>query len=241
MSERIIPADRSIMAAADVEPIKFRGLVRRVGHVAGLSSWKIGFEVGLGLSLPIATSIVKEENPDAVVVYDHQKAGNDIYKTGMNFARAMKHGGVDAAILFPFTGRIVQEVWTKELQNVGIGVIVGSEMTHEGFRYSEGGRIADDRLMDIFEQAVGEGVTNFVVPGNKPEKVKEYRKFFQKELGKGNFSLYSPGFIDQGGDITAAGKAAGKSLHAIIGTGIYEAPDPHAAAIQYAQQIQEAA
>lgn len=237
MSERIIAAERSVMVAADVEPERFEPLIRSVGRVAGLSSWKIGFEVGLGLGLPAAVYTVKNANPEAVVVYDHQKGGNDIPKTGMNFARAMTRARVDAAILFPFTGWTVEDRWVKELQDAHVGVIVGAEMTHDGFLYSEGGRIADDRLEDMFEQAIELGVTNFVVPGNKPSSIGKYRKLFRDELGDGNYDLYSPGFVDQGGNISEAAAMAGRRWHAILGSAIYEAESPRQATAGYARQV----
>jgi len=237
MTEKIIPLERSIMLAADVQPERSRILAHQIANVAGLSSVKVGFELGLGLGLAKAVQIFKEADPNLVVVYDHQKAGNDIPDTAANFARTMKRGQIDAAILFPFTGRRVEEHWIKELQDTHIGVIIGSEMTHNGFLYSEGGRIADDRLTDMYEQAVELGVRDFVVPGNKPDKILEYRKFFQDEAGEGNFTLYAPGFVTQGGEISEAGKIAGSSWHAIVGRGIFEAADVRLAAIEHAQQI----
>lgn len=235
MSERIIPADRSIIVGADVTPEEYYDLVAPMKDVEVVSAVKIGFEVAYG-GLQYAVEVAKDKG--LVAIMDHQKAGNDIDKTGKNFARAMKRSHVDAAILFPFTGKPVQSRWTKELQDADIGVLVGSEMTHPGFRQSEGGRIADDRLMDIFEQAIEEGVTDFVVPGNKPARVAEYRAFFERELGEGNFSLYAPGFIDQGGNISEAGEAAGSNWHAIVATAIIEAEDRAAVAEELGRQIQ---
>ncbi len=237
MSERIIPADRSVIVAADVEPEKFEGLVRDVGKVEGLSGYKIGFEVGYGLTIAKAVATVKEANPDSVAIFDHQKAGNDIPDTGMNFGRTMKRGGVDAAILFPFTGPATQERWTKELQDQGIGVLTGSEMTHPKIRRSEGGYIADDAFAEMFELAVALGVRDFVVPGNKPDKVADYRGFFEERLGSENFTLYAPGFVAQGGEISEAGIAAGYNWHAIVGRGIIAASNVHIAAVEHTQQI----
>jgi orotidine-5'-phosphate decarboxylase len=227
---RIIEADRSIVVGADVHGDDFPGLVDQTGDIEGVSSYKLGFQVGYSrLSLPAAVDYV-HQNTDKKVIFDHQKAGNDIDKTGENFAKVMDDAAVDAAILFPFTGPEVEDRWIKELQEREIDVIVGSEMTHSGFLYSEGGRIADNRLLDIFDQAIDLGVRDFVVPGNKPGKVEEYRNYFQKELGLGQFALYAPGFIAQGGRISETGKVAGKSFHAIVASGIVKDDDPRAAA-----------
>jgi orotidine-5'-phosphate decarboxylase len=246
MSERIIHADRSIIIGADVQPEEFEDLIVPMRWVEAVSAVKIGFEVAWGGLQEVVYRLKSvrdglDTNQELVAIYDHQKAGNDIDKTGKNFARGLARAEIDAAILFPFTGREVQRRWTAELQDKNIGVLVGSEMTHPGFRQSEGGRIADDQLMDIFEQAVEEKVTDFVVPGNKPKKVAEYRAFFEQELGAGNFSLYAPGFIDQGGNISEAGKVAGNNWHAIVATAIIEAEDRAAAATELGRQIIEEA
>jgi orotidine-5'-phosphate decarboxylase len=230
VSERIIEADRSIVVGADVSGYDFPDLVEKTGDIEGISSYKLGFQVGYSkFGLPSAVNYV-HQNTDKKVIFDHQKAGNDIDKTGANFAQVMNEAGVDAAILFPFTGPKVEDRWIKELQEREIGVIVGSEMTHDGFLYSEGGRIADDRLMDIFDQAIQLGVRDFVVPGNKPEKVEEYKRHFDTYAGIGNFALYAPGFIAQGGDISETGEVAGDRFHAIVASGIVKAEDPRVAA-----------
>lgn len=237
MPERLIEYERSIIISPDVEPHKFEGLVRAVGQVAGLSAYKIGFEVALGLGLSRATNAVRDNNDGVKVIYDHQKAGNDIPDTGKNFARTMSLGDVDAAILFPFTGPAVEESWIRELQQAGITVIVGAEMTHKQISESDGGYIADDAFTRMFDQAVNLGVTDFVVPGNKPDKIGLYRRLFEWELGEGNFDLYSPGLVTQGGTISEGGQAAGERWHAIMGRAIYEAEDPRQATILATQQI----
>jgi orotidine-5'-phosphate decarboxylase len=65
------------------------------------------------------------------------------------------------------------------------------------------------------------GVTNFVVPGTKLDWVQRIRGWIVEEIGEGNFSLFAPGFITQGGDISECGKVAGDSWHAIVGSAIY--------------------
>ncbi len=233
-TERIITAERSIIVAADVEPDAFGGLVSSLGGI-GLGGVKIGFEIGLGMGLQAASEIVRQEDPTLRIIYDHQKAGNDIPDTGKNFARAMKRGGVDAAILFPFTGDDVEERWIHELQEEEIGVIVGSEMTHVGIT----DRIKKGAFEEIFMQAMKYGVRDFVVPGNKPERVAHWKAFFDEQIGEGHYDLFAPGFVTQGGDISAAGEQAGRNFHPIVGRGIYEAEDITAAAQKYARQLND--
>jgi orotidine-5'-phosphate decarboxylase len=237
MSEQIITADRSIVIGADLPGENFPDLVDQTGEVEGVSAYKLGFQVGYSrLSLPAAVDYV-HKNTDKKVIFDHQKAATDIDKTGANYAQTMAEAGVDAAILFPLTGPQVEERWVKELQDRNIGVIVGSEMTHPQFLHSEGGRIADDQLLAIFEQAIELGVTDFVVPGNKPEKVEHYRSYFDQALGIGKFALYAPGFISQGGDISATGEVAGPRFHAIVASAIVGAEDRREAAEEMAKVL----
>ena len=243
VSERIIPADRSVIIAADVEPKFFLHLVEQTTGIREVGAYKIGFEVGLGMGLSRAIDLVRRCNDlheaDTKVIYDHQKAGTDIPDTAENFARTMAASDVDAAILFPFAGPDTEERWIDELQKAEIGVIVGAEMTHPNIS-GEFGYVRDDAFERMFSQAVELGVTDFVVPGNKPDRVTHYREFFESALGEGNFSLYAPGFVAQGGEVSEAGKAAGRNWHAIIGRGITQAADVRVAAIEHTRQVRTA-
>lgn len=247
MSERIIEADRSIVIAADVPPDVFEAQVRKLvgsSPVEGVGGIKVGFQVGLGLGLRRAVELIKSgvdypvyrPGKNVATIYDHQKAGTDIPDTGKNFAKAMRDADVEAAILFPFSGPDTEESYIRELQEIGVGVIVGAEMTHPNIA-GEKGYVRDDAFQRMFFQAIGLGVRNFVVPGNKPERVAYYRNFFDKEIGEGDFDLFAPGFVAQGGEITEAGKAAGKRWHAIVGRGITQAANVGEAAREHVQQI----
>jgi orotidine-5'-phosphate decarboxylase len=234
---RIIEAAHSVVLSPDVEPEVYPGLMDQLQGVNGLGGVKLGFELGLGLSLPTAVSMTRDALPGVKVVYDHQKAGNDIDATAVNFARTMERGGVDAAILFPFTGPVVQERWTRELQDRGIEVISGAEMTHPKQAEEDGGYIPRSAFLRMFEKAIELRVTNFVVPGNKPESVERYRKFFDSMLGAGNYDLWGPGFLTQGGDVSQTGAVAGERFHGIFGSGIYKAENPRSVAVELGQKM----
>lgn len=247
MSERIIEADRSIVVAADVSGYDFFNLTKKLigtSPVEGMGGIKIGFQVGLGIGLPGAVEMIKsgggythfKPGRNLAAIYDHQKAGTDIPDTGKNFARTMKEARVDAAILFPFSGPDVEESYISELQEQEVGVIVGAEMTHPGITGKES-YVKPDAFEKMFYKAIALGVRNFVVPGNKPERVRHWREYFEREIGEGKFDLFAPGFVAQGGEITEAGKAAGKNWHAIVGRGITQAADVRLAAEEHVQQI----
>ena len=212
--------EKGVVWAADVEPEKFAPIMEEIGRVDGLLGVKIGFEVGLGLGLAEASHIVRA-NSNAKVQYDHQKAANDIPDTSVNFVRTMVHGKVDSAILFPFTGPDTQVAWTRGLQAEGINVFTGAEMTHKKFRKSEGGSIPESSLKKIIDLALELDVDNFIVPGNRAVSTAKWRKRIEAVRGAGNYALASPGLIDQGGNVSEAGRAAGQLWQPIIGRGIH--------------------
>lgn len=235
-SELLIPRQKSVIVAADVEAEKFPELVKGTCFVEGIGGYKVGFELGLEKGLPWVVGTVREQT-DLPIIYDHQKAGNDIPETGLNFARVCKKSGIDAIILFPFTSPTTELRWIKEAQDAELTILVGGHMTHEKFLHREGGFIADDAPERIYSLAAENGVKNFVVPGNKVEFVEKYRAMLNKILGPNNFALYAPGFITQKGEISEFAKVAGDRWHAIVGSAIYKAVNIKAAAEQVTSQI----
>lgn len=222
MPEKIIRLKRSVIVAADVPTISdLQDLTVAMNGVPGISGFKIGLTLAMNGLRTVTSTIKCLLGPHFPVIYDHQKAGNDIPAMGNPFARALASAGVDAAILFPFAGPVTQEAWTKACFDAGLHVIVGGVMTHEKFLVSEGGYIADEAVEQIYRTACRMGVTNFVVPGTKIEWVKKIRSWLVEELGEGNFILFAPGFVKQKGIISECGEAAGDEWHAIVGSGIY--------------------
>ena len=218
---KIIKADRSIIPSCDVPDLqKLDRLVRETCSVKGIGAYKIGLELCLKFGIPQVVKTIRKHT-GLPIIYDHQKAANDIPELGEKFAEAVK--GVDAIILFPFTGPETEIAWIKACKKAKLGIIVGGEMTHKGFSEEEGGFISSKESLKIYEIAAREGIKDFVVPGNKPEKIRLYRAFLEARGIKPIF--YSPGLIAQGGNITESAKAAGESWHAIVGRALYGAKD----------------
>lgn len=238
---RIIKADRSVVVAADVsgqwEVLK---LAKAINGVKGIGGIKLGMtQIKSGVNKAV-NHIREVLGSNISIIYDHQKAGNDIPPIGSSFARELRFAGVDAAILFPFAGPATQEAWTKALQDEGLGVLTGGVMTHEKFLVSEGGYIDDGAVLKIYELAVNLDVTNFIVPGTKLDWVKRIRVFLDECIGTGKYDLFAPGFIIQGGIISECGRAAGPRFHAIVGSAIYEKKtreEIHAAACEMTKQV----
>jgi|TARA_B100002003_G_scaffold172648_1_gene160598 orotidine-5'-phosphate decarboxylase len=214
----IIKLKKSIIPSCDVPTIaKLNNLVRQTCSVKGIGAYKIGFELVLrfGISKVVKTIRAYTKLP---IIYDHQKAATDIPEMGEKFAKAVK--GVDAVILFPLMGPETEIAWTKACKKEKLSVIVGGEMTHKSFLSEDNGFINDAAPLRIYELAAKLGIKDFVVPGNKPEKIKMYKAFLEARGLKP--ILYSPGLITQGGKLTESAKAAGENWHAIIGRALYD-------------------
>lgn len=221
----LIPLQKSVIVACDVVPALLPTLVDATMDVQGIGGYKVGFRLMAIDGLAHVANVIKNRT-DKPVIFDGQKFGNDIPDLGPKFAHDLAICGVDAVIIFPFTGPETQRVWTEACLKEGLTVIVGGEMTHKGFLASDGGYIRNDAPAEIYTAAVQMGIRDFVVPGNKPEKVLRYRQLIQGMLSASSnkyFHLYAPGFIKQGGIITETGKVAGDYWHGIVGTAIYDA------------------
>jgi len=215
---KTIKLERSIIPSCDVSNLeKLNELVKETCNVEGIGAYKIGFELALKFGIPSVVEVIRKHTT-LPIIYDHQKAGTDIPEMGDKFMESVE--GVDAIILFPVMGPITEKAWIKAAKEAKLNVIIGGEMTHPGFSEKEGGFISEEESLKIYEIAATEGVTEFVVPGNKPEQIKKYRKFIESKGIKPIF--YSPGLITQGGDITESAKVAGR-WHAIVGRALYNA------------------
>jgi len=238
---KIVPSKRSVIVAADVIGTSaFDSLIEGVAGVPGIGGIKIGFTMGLQNLANVVRVVRQKMGAHFPIIYDHQKAGNDIPEMSASFVALLQNSSVDAAILFPFAGPATQEAWTRACFDSGVQVITGGIMTHPKFLVSEGGYIADEAVDRIYRFACQLGVSHFVVPGNKVDWVRQIRATLVEELGEGNFVLYAPGFITQKGDISECGQAAGDEWHAIVGSAIYKQTSKEArrqAAIAVTSQI----
>ena len=231
---KIIQRERSIIPACDVPLDLYERIVRDTADVDGVGAYKVGFELGLGYGLPRVVELTRKYNGKPII-YDHQKAGTDIPDTGKNFARTMKNAGVDAVIFFPQSGPETEKAWIEAAFEQDLGVIIGGLMTHPRYVRSEGGYLADEATMEMYLNAAELGVSDFVVPGNRPDDIRRIRETLEQRGVSPTF--YAPGFVAQGGSISDATKVAGNSWHAIVGRGIYKAQDIRKAALEHTSQL----
>jgi orotidine-5'-phosphate decarboxylase len=233
--EPTIKIPKSIVPSCDFDNLKeFEILVKETKDVFGIGAYKIGFELALSYGLDKVVKACRKHT-DKPIIYDHQKAGTDIPFTGEKFAKVCAKAKVDSVILFPQAGPETEKEWIKSAFNQGLKVIVGGEMTHKAYLSSEGGFLKDTAPEEIYKLAIENRVLEFVVPGNKPDKILHYKKFLESFGIKP--ILYSPGLVAQGGSITDSGKAAGNNWHAIVGRGLYEAQDIKKAAMEMCAKL----
>ncbi len=222
-----------ILPALDMDSLDdMRRVVERTSRVEGVIGFKVGLTATLKLGLEGA---VKHLRPvtDLPLIYDHQKAGPDVPDMAAKFAATCRAAGVDGLILFPVAGpRAVREFVGNALKNQLVP-LVGGDLPLPDYNVAGGGFIADDALDRIFALALEIGATNFIVPANKPEKVKHHADALKAKLKRP--SLFLPGIGALGGSIEATfSQAKGCNLYAVVGRAIYGAPDPVEAAKQLA-------
>jgi len=235
LEQKIIGRDRSVIPACDVETLEqLEELVKQTAHVAGIGGYKIGLSLALRFGLPQVVETIRNYT-DKPIIHDNQKAGTDIPEMGKEYAKLCKGAGVDTVIFFPQAGPETERAWIYHALDNGLKVIVGGRMTHPAYAVSEGGFITDEGALEMYRIAAKAGINNFVVPGNKPEVIKQVRDVVEAENIDPIF--YAPGFIAQGGKIEAAAKIAGDRFHGIVGRGIYQAKDMHAAAVEHTSQL----
>ena len=235
LEQKIIGSDRSVIPACDVETLEqFERLVQQTENIEGIGAYKLGFELGLGYGLSKVVETARKHT-NKPLIYDHQKAGTDIPDTGKNFAKVVKVAGVDTVIFFPQAGPETERAWIYHALDQGLKVIVGGRMTHPAYAVSEGGFITDEGALDMYRIAARAGINDYVVPGNKPDTIKQIREIVEAEGSTPIF--YTPGFITQGGSISDAAKVAGSRFHGIVGRGIYSVADMKQAAIEHTSQL----
>lgn len=214
--------DGCVIPALDMASIDdMERLVKAVDKENGIYGYKVGFVLGLTYGLPLVVETIRRHSRKPVI-YDHQKAATDIPDTGRHFAEVMTSAGVDEVILFPQAGPATLKAWTEALHQHGRKVIVGAAMTHPQYLTSEGGYLADERILSAYETAAHNGVRAFVLPLTKPAVIAQVLARL-RDVPETEF--YSPGFGAQGGDPLAF---AGQNFRVIVGRSLVAATDPAA-------------
>lgn len=254
---KIILIDRSIVPACDVTKEKYIEILEATSGIEKVGGYKIGPVL---TGRPGYDEIVKitRHHTSKPLIFDAQKWGTDIPDTAEKILTPLKESGIDTVILFPQSGPAAAYQWIKDSQDLDLNVIVGGEMTHPRYLstdLSEGKKVNYTEIFkelgitraipgfmreyapeDIYEIAARMGVTNFVVPGNKPDKITHYKSLIER-CGISEPIFWSPGLVEQSGKVSEGAKAAGKRFHGIVGRGIYASKDMKQAAIALSKEL----
>ena len=231
----LIKSERSIIPACDVNIDLYETIIKYTSDIPEVSAYKIGFELALVHGLPKIINLTRRYT-DKLIIYDHQKGCTDTPYKGEKFVKTLVEAGIDAAIFFPLTGPETELAWIKAAFKFNLPIIIGGDMSHYKYRKSEGGYIDDMSVAEIYSIAAKMGITDFVVPGNKPDRIKEIKNIIESNAIKPNF--YAPGFGGkQGGSILNALKSTDNKLHAIIGEEIYTAKSIRAKVLDLVNQL----
>ncbi|HJW97155.1 MAG TPA: phosphoribosyltransferase family protein [archaeon] len=218
-----MPIDRGIWPACDFTDLElYKNLLEVTADLDKVSGVKVSSLLAKEHSLGKIVEVTKKIAPNKKIINDHQKAGSDIaemvYKQVQQDARL----GCDATIIFPVQGGT--EALLAGIHSGyehGINVIVGSHMTHHGFLREDGGCATLEDCERFYKIAGSKGIRNFVMPGTFPEYIRHYREMLAN-MEVAPICIDSPGLVQQGGNISEGGMAAGKYYNGIVGRYIYE-------------------
>ena len=144
-------------------------------------------------------SLVREHSPNAQIIFDHQKAGNDLVAMTFPFLSSIYLSNIRDVIIFPFTGEQIAMEWVSAAKKLSLNPIFGCYLTDPGFEPM----VDEDRLFHMFDQARRNGVTQFVVPATEESFTHGLLTYFCNfDVNPDHpFRYYMPGIGAQGGSL----------------------------------------
>lgn len=182
---------------------------------------KIGYPLTLAEGL--STIGFFKDNFDYKVICDYKVA--DIPATNEKIANQTFDAGADAIICHGFVGSDSVDACKTSAEDHGGEVFLLTEMSHPGAI-----KFLQPNADEIARMGVEMGITNYVAPSTRPERLSEIRDIVGKEA-----FMISPGVGTQGGDPRETLKY---SNALIIGRSIYNAEDPQKATKDIVDSIQ---
>ncbi len=198
----------NIILAMDVTNInKAMELMDKVSDY--LDTVKIGYPLVLAEGLESVLKIKKEY--DCKVICDFKVA--DIPATNQKIADVTFQAGADAIIVHGFVGLDSVKSCLESAEKVGKDIFLLTEMSHPGAT-----NFIQPVSMNIASMGVEIGITHYVGPSTRLERLKMIREI----VGKDSF-IISPGVGVQGGDPRETLQFANAI---IVGRSIYLSDDP---------------
>ena len=232
-------ARRGILVALDAESIdSCKRVVEKTQSVSGVVGYKLGLTSVLRIGLFETVRQFKEVT-NLPLIYDHQKAGPDVFDMAGKFASLCALAKVDGLILFPIAGPRSVDSFVGETLKRELLPIVGGDLPFPDYNASGGGYVIDQALERIIDRSIGLGVTCFVVPGHTPEKL---RSLGPRVLSKVSDPVFiTPGIGPLGGRIEDLVRIVPQaSVIGVVGRAVYDAEDPRKAAEELCDAAQNA-
>lgn len=174
-----------------------------------LDTIKIGYPLTLALGPQIIKSI--KEDYDVNIIADFKVA--DIDATNEKIVNTTLNWGADAIIVHGFTGEDSVLACKKAADNLDKEIFLLTEMSHPG-----ADKFLKPASLDIAKMGVELGITNYVAPATKIDRLKKIREIVGKES-----TIISPGVGFQGGNAKDTLRYADG---AIVGRSIYASENP---------------
>lgn len=227
-----------IIVALDADTVDAcKKTIDLTARVEGVVGYKLGMTMALSLGLKESVKQLRSHT-DLPLLYDHQKAGPDVFDMAAKFAALAADAKVDGLILFPVAGPRAVEGFVGESLKRGILPLVGGDLPFPDYNVSGGGYVADDALERIIDKAIEVGADTFIVPGNNTRKL----EYHASRLKSRKPTFVVPGIGPLGGKLGELVPAAqGCSLYGVVGRAVYGAPDQTAAARALVEEAMAAA
>ncbi|MFH0816239.1 MAG: orotidine-5'-phosphate decarboxylase [Methanobacteriota archaeon] len=201
-------ADRKVILALDeTDPAKAKAVAKAVAPF--VAAIKVNYPLVLSAGMGIITELAK----DSYVLCDFKVA--DIPNTNRLIVEQAVKAGASGVICHAFAGDDSVKACVDAAQ--GKDIFVVTEMSHPG-----GKRFTQPLADELAKIAVEAGAAGVIAPATRPERIAHVRKLV------GNLKILSPGVGAQGGSARDALRAGAD--YVIVGRGIYQSPDPAAAA-----------
>jgi len=228
---------KGLYVSLDVPEGNIRPLIANTSNIQGVSGYYLGAATALEMSLPLLVdniNVAHSARKAPILIYDHQAAGVDVARNAKRLMHSIQTAGVHKVVVYPSSNPEIATAWIKEGQDHQLDVIVGKELTQEA-------PPTDSTYDEAFRLAASLGIREFMLPGNKPDRIAHYRTVIEEVLNEKSYTIYSSGFGDQGGTVEGFAQVAGQrnGWQLVVGSDIFKSGDPRQRAEEYVAAIQK--
>ncbi len=225
--------EKKLFVALDVPESGLRSLIVNTTS-AGAGGYFIPGTRALDLGLSYIADNIRIVNGAVPLIYDHQTAGSDISENAKKFMSSVQSSGINKVVIYPSTDLEGAQTWIESGVDHQLDVIVGKELTSET-------PPTDERYDDIYRLAAKLGIREFMLPGNKPDRIKHYRQVIEEVLSKEPYTIYAAGFGNRRGTIPKFARAAGvrNGWGIIVGRDIHQSSNTRESAEAYIDRIRK--